>query len=381
MYISKRNNHKNKGFTLMELIVVVAGLAILSSLSIPNILGRIKLNRVEEAKALMNSFALDCLGKYRISTNPAVFIDNATPDKLDSEKLSTLQYKIDGDKNKCAHVAITPLNENEKDLFAFDFRMSSDGRILKTGIPSDNPQFLNSCKNWAGKNCGLSDAQVAEFERLAALDKAEKTCDADLSTWLSAGNSGETQGWDSEKQDCVKPVFAYKGKRVNSLEAMREAEKAEMGAECFNWKENLRLSNHISPNGAPETIDACDGEQWWFHSGQDPFTSQIAWNKFDDEAKIQACNTNRENARLGGQEGEYVHVPDGPSPCGTVTYLCDKKEYPTLEAYKGTSCGAPPKVSGPPKIPPHCINFKPNRWWCSRYVVGQSKYNPKCECR
>ena len=153
MNISKKINYTNDGFTLMELVVVVAGLAILSSLSIPNILGRIKLNRVEEAKALMNSFALDCLGKYRISTDPSDFIENATPDELDNVQLSTLQYQIDGDKNKCSHVAIKPLNDNEKDLYAFDFRMSSDGRILKTAIPSDNPQFLNSCRSWAGKNC------------------------------------------------------------------------------------------------------------------------------------------------------------------------------------------------------------------------------------
>ena len=57
MKISKKLIITNNGFTLMELVVVVAGLAILSSLSIPNILSRIKLNRVEEAKALMNSFA------------------------------------------------------------------------------------------------------------------------------------------------------------------------------------------------------------------------------------------------------------------------------------------------------------------------------------
>ena len=131
MDISKRLNYKNQGFTLTELVVVVAGLAILSSLSIPNILGRIKLNRIEEAKALMNSYALDCLGKYRLSTDPANFIENATPDELDNLRLSTLQYQIDGDKNKCSHVAIKPLNDNEKDLFAFDFRMSSDGEFLK----------------------------------------------------------------------------------------------------------------------------------------------------------------------------------------------------------------------------------------------------------
>ena len=90
----------------------------------------------------MNGYALDCLGKYRISTDPVNFIENATPDELDNVKLSTLQYQIDGDKNKCSHVAIKPLNENEKDLYAFDFRMSSDGRILKTAIPSDNQRFL-----------------------------------------------------------------------------------------------------------------------------------------------------------------------------------------------------------------------------------------------
>ena len=42
-------------------------------------------------------------------------------------KLNTLSYQIDGDKNKCSHVAIKPLNDEEKDLFAFDFRMSSEG--------------------------------------------------------------------------------------------------------------------------------------------------------------------------------------------------------------------------------------------------------------
>ena len=132
MKISNSNNsNNNQGFTLIELIVVVLGLAALAGLTLPSFLNSIKLNRIEEAKALMNSFATDCLGKYRISTNPSDFIENAAPDELDNIRLSTLQYQIDGDKNKCSHVAIKPLNEDEKDLFAFDFRMSSDGKIPK----------------------------------------------------------------------------------------------------------------------------------------------------------------------------------------------------------------------------------------------------------
>ena len=359
MKISKKIDFTNDGFTLMELVVVVAGLAILSSLSIPNILSRIKLNRVEEAKALMNSYALDCLGQYRISTESlSDFIENATPDGLDNVRLSTLQYQIDGDKNKCSHVAIKPLNDNEKDLFAFDFRMTSDSngrmRIRKTGTPSDNKAFENSCKNWAGINCGASAEQKAKWAKEAALAKAKSECDARYNTWLNGENSGEFQAWDSTKENCTRPVFAYKGTPVNSYEAVLAMEKAALGADCVDWREKLVASNHISPNGKPESIAACGEQEWWFHSGEKPFTSQIAWNEFDDKAKIQACNKNREDARLGGHKGEYLHVPDGPSPCGTVTYFCDKKEYSTLDAYKATSCGAPPPPPPPPPTPPYC---------------------------
>ena len=93
MKISNSNNsNNNQGFTLIELIVVVLGLATLAGITLPSFLNSIKLNRIEEAKALMNSFATDCLGKYRISTNPSDFIENAAPDELDNIRLSTLQY-------------------------------------------------------------------------------------------------------------------------------------------------------------------------------------------------------------------------------------------------------------------------------------------------
>ena len=50
----------------------------------------------------MNSFAADCLGKYRISTDPVKFVEEAKPDDLDNDKLLTLGYQVDGKKSKCA---------------------------------------------------------------------------------------------------------------------------------------------------------------------------------------------------------------------------------------------------------------------------------------
>ena len=176
MKISKNIINNSEGFTVVELVVVIAGLAALSAFSIPNVLNSLRLNKIEETKAIMNGYASDCLGKYRESTDPVDFIENASPDQLDNTKLNTLGYAIDGNKNKCAHLGVKPQNENEENLFAFDFRMSSEGLILKTATPSNNPRFLNSCKSWAGNSCGLSDAQKAEFARLAALAKAKSEC-------------------------------------------------------------------------------------------------------------------------------------------------------------------------------------------------------------
>ena len=135
MKISNIKNN-NKGFTLIELVVVIAGLAALGSFAFPNLLNSIKLNKIEEAKAIMNGYASDCLGKFRISTDPVEFIENTAPDQLDGTKLSTLGYQIDGKKNKCNNVAIKPLNEEENDLFAFDFSIR-DGLIIKTATPRD----------------------------------------------------------------------------------------------------------------------------------------------------------------------------------------------------------------------------------------------------
>ena len=209
--ISPNNKYKNQqGFTLVELVVVLAGLSALAAFTIPNVLNTIKLNRIEEAKSLMNSYAADCL-EYRVSTDPIKFVDDAVPSDLDNEKLLTLGYQIDGKKSKCSNTAIKPKDDKDKFLYALDFRISSEGKVLKTATPSDNPAALNSCKGWAGKNCGLSEAQKAEFARLEAIAKAKAKCISNYQTWLGKGSSGESVTWDASKETCTKQVFAFEG--------------------------------------------------------------------------------------------------------------------------------------------------------------------------
>ena len=379
------NNKYNSGFTLIELVIVIAGLSALASFSVPNFLNSIKLNKIEEAKAIMNGYASDCLGKFRISTDPAEFIENATPDELDNMKLATLGYQIDGEKDKCSHLAIKPANENDKNLFAFDFMMSSDGFIVKTGTPSDNPNFLNSCRGWAGKNCGLSEAQKAEFARLAEIAKAKSDCISEYNSWLAEGSSGESVSWDKNNETCTRSVFAFEGTPVNSLEAIEQALNAKYGKACSEWRKSRRSSIDIpiSPGGKPETLDPeCGGVEYWFHSGAE-FTTQADWTKEDNTIKSQACEQDRINS-MPTKTGKYTYGPTpGPYPCGTTVWLCKGIEYNTQSDYATTSCGAPPPEKPKVDKKTYCKNWKkPKNCKGTTYKYGGREFKNSrfCKC-
>ena len=377
MKISTLERNNNSGFTLIELVIVIAGLATLTSFSIPNFLNSIKLNKIEEVKALMNGYASDCLGKSRVydGNNLEEYLEEISPYDLDNERLSTLGYRIDGDKSKCSNVAVKPLKDNEKDLFAFDFSIN-DGLILKTGTPSNNPRFLNSCKGWAGKNCGLSDAQKAEFARLKALAKAKSNCEATFQNWLGKPSSGEFVRWDDKKETCTSKVWAFEGRVVNSAEAVEQALKNKYGQACLEWRQDKIKRNSTSSNGKPETIDPeCGGVVYWFHSGKE-FNSKSDWIEYDNKVKKQTCENDRNKAIRSKKSGKYTYGPTpGPSPCGKTVWFCKGIEYTTNADYLTTSCGTPPKPPKPPKRPTPPKRCKKSN--ICRFMPS----HPVCTCR
>lgn len=344
MKISKSNIKNNSGFTIVELIVVVLGLAALSSISIPNVIKYVKTNKLEEVKALMNSYAADCLINYRNADNKDQFLNDYKPEQLFNEKLESLNYQIDGDKKTCKHVAIKPLNENEEDLFAIDFQMFKRGRDIKLVKSADPPSsldktYINLCKGWAGENCGISEEQKARIARYRELEAAEVSCDSNYYTWIEAKSSGEYTAWDSDKEACSRAVWAFEGKIVSGPDAVEQLRKDKYGEECLIWRKNKRDSL-FTDEGAQTLSPYCGGINYWFHSGTD-FTTKAAWTAYDNKLKQTACEKNRTDALNGGENGKYTIGPEGgPSPCGEVVWLCNGDAYGTKSDYETSSCSS-----------------------------------------
>ena len=105
-----------------------------------------KLNKIEEAKALMNGYASDCLSQKRFESDNAEYRKNARPNDFSDERLGILGYQVDGDKSKCSNLAIKPKDKNDKFLFPFEFKINDNGVLTKIGTPPDPSNRINPKK-------------------------------------------------------------------------------------------------------------------------------------------------------------------------------------------------------------------------------------------
>ncbi len=355
MEISNTNNKNkihNNGFTLVELAVVIAGLASLSAIAIPNVLTSIRLNKIEEAKAIMNGYAISCINKVR--EDPQKYNEEKLKD-LDSTKLKTLGYEIVDNKNKCDEISIKPIKENEKDVYPFGFILFSNGVFLKTATPpiNDNDRFILSCQRWAGDGCSLSDERLAKAAAAEELRKKEQQCNNEVDTWKRNNFDGEHVKWNEDEKKCNK-IFCYFDEeeiQCDDLEDKRDERlKKEQGEKCLNWaKKEARKSNE--PNAVqspdPKSGDGCNGKEFWFHTGE-KYESQEEWDKQDLEfnrllleENKQRCEKDREEA-IKTAKGKYVIGQKlnlfSPSPCQDPIWVCNGKKENSESAYEKTTC-------------------------------------------
>ena len=142
---------KPEGFTLVELIVVLAGLGILSSLAIPNYLKYLDYAKVDQAKSMLNSAAADCLQGLR---NEGVDRLGEITDEsiLSDELMESINYEFKDGQDTCRSIFIqTTNNTTPQRLPDLGFVISERGKVSKQAVDAGG-ETTAPAKSWAGSN-------------------------------------------------------------------------------------------------------------------------------------------------------------------------------------------------------------------------------------
>ncbi len=382
-------DNSDKGYSLIELSVVVAVLATLGSLAIPNILDTLKLNRIEEAKALMNSYAAECLGNYR--TMSTEDFSKSSPSSFSAERLETLGYSVEKDANTCVNLGIIPTANigeaggggaagGENTLYAMGFTIrSSNGQITKRATPATNQSSLKSCRAWAGNACGATEAQKAEWARLAQLDKDKQNCDTAAAEFATAKNSGATVVWDINAQSCTKTAWYFEGQRATSEQGMKDMETAKYGLLCTQWQSEQQAKDPPTTAG-PLTKKECGNRKFYFFEGINVGT-EAAFEEKKRQAAILHCNLERDKAIKNRYSGLYKGVIGAPGECSVDVWMCDGNLMGDKQAYQDSKCGKKDEEKKiPEKTREELIQECKNQWGMLCRYRYYKQNDPRCKC-
>jgi type II secretory pathway pseudopilin PulG len=326
------------GFSIVELAIVLSVLSILSAISIPNILKWVQLARIDEAKSILNSAAADCLTESRSGAAAALA---ATPRSLDADRLSTTGYQIKDGKDKCQEISIAPASADDKLSYEMGFRFVG-GRIEKFAFPANDQSSLNSCKAWAGSNCGASEAQLAEWARLAAIQAAKQKCNDDFNTFRSSSSTGQRNRWDDNANSCTQGTWVFQGNIQRDEAAFNEARERALGAKCrAEYEPKVGKLDGIFTYSDP----AC-GQPTYFCSGRDlGSANKVDYDACKADERIKACKAAEGLWIQQGINGKF-------SEAGCESkWQCNKAILTSQADYDSSTCKSPPvKVCRPPDI-------------------------------
>ena len=323
---------KDSGYTLIELAVVVAILSILAGLGIPLMLKYISLSRVDAVKNILNSAASDCLQKVRIGNDPQEIFPSTS--LISNDVLGTYGYQIKQNTSTCGDYMITPSSEDDPILFQLGFKISAAGDIVKIAVPSADPISLDSCKNWAGVNCGVSAEQQAIWDALARIEKDKKTCNDDFYAWLQKPSSGSYNRWDEATKSCTLETWAFEGSIQKDESAVKSARDAKLGAVCA-----AKLKEKAAAKFDGQYTDPECGTTY-FCSGKDLATDSIT--------AYSACKEQERQTRCSAAYETWITQPGNgmfdQQGC-TAKWKCEGSIYSNSSDYERYCTPPPPPRS------------------------------------
>ena len=311
--------------TILELVAVVGIISILAGISVPRIGDMVTSAKIDEAKALLNTAAADCLLKSRLNVDNKDQVDDTI---ISDKRVNPIGFKIDqaNDAYKCSYFQLVPTNENDDVRFPIGFSVS-DGALSKFANPtSDNQASISSCNRWAGVRC----KQDETLKRLIAWKKdiaAKKAaCETNYTKWLTVENTTpyKSQRWNPNAEagcpsrpprdgsetyrtdptctpnGCNREVYGLDGKFVGFTKDDYDRALADKyGKLCTEWvaeKEQQQYTNNTT-NILPITrTPECGSREFWFFKGEDQGTKeefmQTACNEWINEKKSQNFTNN-----------------------------------------------------------------------------------------
>ena len=323
--IPEESNHK--GFTLLELIVVLAGLGILSGLAIPNYMKYLDYARVDEAKSLLNSAAADCLQGLRRKGNERLS-ESVDENILSNNRLESAGYTFSDieSTSSCGNTLITAISPDDQERMpTLGFTISTDGKLTKLAVNTGEETSF-ATKAWAGKNVTDSVELIKLMDYKQSITKARTECIQKFNTWLeNVGDNGTTTWNDTADsgcpskpplvisetcttRGCTRPIYALDNKVVgNTQEAYDAAFKAKYDELCSQEVIAKRTDNAMTPDGEVEEgelVNNCGQKRFWFFEGESVGTKD-AW-------KALACENNKQKLLGTTHSGAVAHCAISP---------------------------------------------------------------------
>ena len=324
------------GFTLLELIVVIAGLGILSSLTIPNVLKYLDYARVDEAKALLNSAAADCLQGLRREGSGRLG-ESVDESVLSNDRLESTGYKFSdlATTSSCGSVLITAITTGDQERMPdLGFTINSEGKLTKIAVDTGEDTSF-AAKGWAGKNVTEAAGLKELMDYKQAISDARTECIDTFNTWLENVGDNGTTTWDESAESgcpstpplvksdetcttegCRKEIYALDNQVVgNTQEAYDAAFKAKYDELCSDEVIAKRDANATTPNdevATGEQLNNCGEKRFWFFEGESVGTED-AW-------RALKCDSNKEDLLNTTHNAPVEFCGDSP------IYICGGEE-------------------------------------------------------
>jgi len=331
----KALQHKPNGFTLLELIVVIAGLGILSSLAIPNFIKYLEFAQIDEAKVLLNTAAAQCLQEFR--KHGWVVAKDIKPDALpalaDEGEQSKLpgRYVFKDGNNKCEHIVIEDPAGSDSIFPLLGLKMTSQGKIVKYAAPG-NRDSISAAESWG--ETSISEELLAEINYLGQCTVNQSECNTAFTNALKIASDGplSVKAWQGKCEwpadptcGCLRDVWACDKRAYYKQDDYESCIRAKATAECNQHMDGLKASLFTGLDSA----DKCPTQNWWLEGvliGED----EADFNK----AK---CELEKKNKAKVTGSGKF-------EACNQTHYACEGNVVDKTKYYQKGGCGYdPPK--------------------------------------